>query len=116
METDMAISIVIAFSPRPREVVEIPFTVKRGCTIAQVLQSADFLAETMADGIEVAGFGVWGRKAGPSHILKDQDRLEIYRALTVDPKVARRERFAKQGAKKSAGLFATRRIGAKAGY
>jgi len=33
----------------------------------------------------------------------------------VDPKVARRERFARQGAK-TAGLFAKRRAGAKAGY
>ena len=40
---------------------------------------------------------------------------EFYRALVVDPKVARRERFQKQGAR-SAGLFARRRAGAKQGY
>jgi putative ubiquitin-RnfH superfamily antitoxin RatB of RatAB toxin-antitoxin module len=50
-------------------------------------------------------------------VLSNNDRMEIYRALTVDPKVARRERFARQGAKKkAAGLFARRRAGAKAGY
>jgi sulfur carrier protein len=47
--------------------------------------------------------------------LQDGDRLEIYRPLKVDPKVARRERFARQGAK-TTGLFAKRRPGAKAGY
>ena len=47
--------------------------------------------------------------------LHDGDRVEIYRRLTVDPKVARRERFTKQGAKK-AGLFTKRRAGAGAGY
>ncbi|MBW8723026.1 MAG: RnfH family protein, partial [Polaromonas sp.] len=43
------------------------------------------------------------------------DRLEIYRGLRVDPKVARRERFNRQGVKR-AGLFAKTRAGAKAGY
>ena len=47
--------------------------------------------------------------------LQLQDRVEVYRALKVDPKVARRERFAKQGAR-TTGLFASKRPGAKAGY
>jgi len=60
-------------------------------------------------------FGVWGRKAGPNQSLRDCDRIEIYRELKVDPKVARRERFVKQGAR-TTGLFAKKRLGAKAGY
>ncbi|MDH5708755.1 MAG: RnfH family protein, partial [Hylemonella sp.] len=48
-------------------------------------------------------------------VLRDLDRVELYRPLKVDPKVARRERFARQGAR-GAGLFASKRAGAKAGY
>jgi putative ubiquitin-RnfH superfamily antitoxin RatB of RatAB toxin-antitoxin module len=48
-------------------------------------------------------------------VLRDLDRIEIYRPLTVDPKVARRERFEKQGTSR-AGLFSKRRPGAKPGY
>jgi len=59
--------------------------------------------------------GVWGRKVGLSHVLRDNDRVEIYRQLTVDPKVARRERFAKQGAR-TTGLFKTKRKDSAAGY
>lgn len=116
MASDMAISIVIVFSPRPRQVVEIPMTIAPGFTAAQALMSAAYLGESATHGLEVTGLGVWGRKIVPSYLLQDQDRLEVYRSLTVDPKVARRERFVKQGAKKAAGLFAKRRIGAKAGY
>ena len=47
--------------------------------------------------------------------LRAGDRVEIYRDLLVDPKVARRERFRKQGAR-AAGLFAGKRPGAKQGY
>jgi len=47
--------------------------------------------------------------------MHEQDRLELYRPLLVDPKEARRARFEAQGAR-SVGLFARRRPGAKAGY
>lgn len=114
--TDMAISIVVVFSPGPRHVVEIPLIVEHGCTVGQALQSANFLAEPAFREFVASGFGIWGKKVATNYALQDQDRLELYRALTVDPKVARRERFAKQGAKKAAGLFAKRRTGAKAGY
>ena len=58
---------------------------------------------------------VWGKPVERMHVLKEGDRLEVLRSLRVDPKVARRERFQKQGAK-TAGLFAKRRAGAKPGY
>jgi sulfur carrier protein len=47
--------------------------------------------------------------------VREGDRVEVYRGLKVDPKVARRERFRSQGAR-AAGLFAKRRPGAKPGY
>ncbi len=61
------------------------------------------------------GWGIWGRKAAPETVLREGDRLEAYRPLLVDPKTARRQRFARQGAR-GAGLFAARRKGAKPGY
>lgn len=62
-----------------------------------------------------AACGVWGRTLAPDHGLQDGDRVELYQPLKVDPKVARRERFAQQGAGRS-GLFAKRRANSKAGY
>jgi uncharacterized protein len=56
---------------------------------------------------ELAGLpvGIWGRKARLDDVLSDHDRVEIYRPLRIDPKLARRERFRKQGVR-AAGLFA----------
>ena len=71
------------------------------------------LAEQLATGELTAG--IWGRAAMPSQVLENGDRVELYRALRVDPKVARRERFKGQGSR-GAGLFAKRRVGGKAGY
>ena len=79
---------------------------------------ADALAQCRASGALVAepvATGLWGRLVQPSTPLQEGDRLELYRALTVDPKLARRQRFARQGAR-TAGLFARRRPGGKQGY
>lgn len=46
----------------------------------------------------------WGQKIALSQVLKSGDRIELCRELRVDPMVARRERFEKQG-KRGAGLF-----------
>ena len=66
-------------------------------------------------GQEPADVGVWGRRCPLRQAVREGDRVEVYRPLVVDPKVARRERFRKQGAR-AAGLFAQRRPGAKPGY
>ena len=89
--------------------------VETGSRIEQILPEVatrlGFTTEQLGD----LGTGIWGKRVPVSHLLLDGNRLELYRPLTVDPKVARRERFVRQGAK-SAGLFAKRRAGAKAGY
>jgi uncharacterized protein len=40
--------------------------------------------------------GVWNRSATAESLLRDGDRVEIYRPLRVDPKEARRQRHARQ--------------------
>lgn len=107
------IEVVVAYATAPRRVREITLRLTPGSTVAQAL-AASGLA-TLHPELAQAPVGVWGRKAAPEQSLRDQDRVEVYRALRVDPKVARRERFARQGAR-TAGLFAQRRAGAKAGY
>lgn len=109
------IDIVLVFAPAAREVHELRFVVPEGTTLREALRLAGWL-ERFPD-IEQApmAVGIWGRKASATTLLKQGDRVEIYRELRVDPKVARRERFVGQGSR-GAGLFAQRRPGSKAGY
>lgn len=116
MAIEARIAVTVVYSAKPRTVAERLLLLPQGCTVAQALQASGWLDGADRDGLAATGQGVWGRKVPLTHVLKDQDRLEIYRPLTVDPKVARRERFVGQGAKRAAGLFAQRRTGAKAGY
>lgn len=116
MGIEVGIAVTVVYSAQARDVVEVTLRLEEGTTVEQALNASGLVLQTSEDGVPLGGQGVWGKKVGLMHVLRDQDRLEVYRPLTVDPKVARRERFAGQGAKKAAGLFAKRRVGAKAGY
>jgi len=72
-----------------------------------LLEQVDWVAlcgSAPAKSFEVS---IWGRHAEDTSVLKDGDRVELTRPLRVDPKVARRERFQRQGVR-TAGLFARR--------
>lgn len=114
-EARLRLKISLLYSPAPRQVREWNLELAAGTTVAQALaacQVSEAFPELQAAGLRV---GIWGRKTSLGQVLHDGDRLEIYRSLRVDPKVARRERFNGQGVKR-AGLFAKNRVGAKAGY
>ncbi|MFM2084133.1 MAG: hypothetical protein RLY95_951 [Pseudomonadota bacterium] len=109
---NLMVSVTLAYSPAPREVVEKTLILPANSKVQDALNLAN-LAEIAAD--ESYTLGIWGKKTTLNHVLQDLDRLELYRPLKVDPKVARRERFQKQGAR-TTGLFAKTRMGGKAGY
>lgn len=41
---------------------------------------------------ETAAYGVFGKQVRSDHVLRDGDRVEIYRPLKADPREARRAR------------------------
>src|SRR5574337_160675 len=102
--------ITVAASLQPLEVREWQLQLPVGATVADALQGCSLDVQR---GDLVCG--IWGRAAEPHERLRDGDRVECCRPLTVDPKLARRQRFASQGAR-AAGLFAQRRAGSKPGY
>lgn len=112
----MAIRVTLTVSPGPRLVHEEALTLPDDCTALQALRSSALLVRLGISALPGQTLlGVWGHKVEGGHVLRDGDRLELYRPLKVDPKLARRARFEAQGAR-AAGLFARRRAGAKAGY
>lgn len=107
--------IVLVFAPAAREVHEMHLVVPEGTKLKEALRLAGWLERFPAIEQAPMSVGIWGRKASANTQLSPGDRVEIYRELRVDPKVARRERFVGQGSR-GAGLFAQRRPGSKAGY
>jgi len=112
------VEVAVMYSPAPRVVHERVMQMTIGVTVKHAIEQSGLLTEcSEIDLSQAEAFTVciWGKKTTPHHVLRDLDRIEICRALTVDPKVARRERFQKQGSNR-AGLFSKRRAGAKPGY
>lgn len=107
--------IVLVFAPTAREVHELRLSVPEGTTLKEALHIAGWLERFPVIEQAPMATGIWGRKSSPNTPLRPGDRVEVYRELRVDPKVARRERFVGQGSR-GAGLFAQRRPGSKAGY
>ncbi len=99
--------VSVAYSPGPRQVREVPLWLCVDSTVLQAVQASGLLEEFGAIDPQSMVLGVWGRKASLNQPLCANDRVEIYRSLAVDPKLARRLRFEKQGAG-VAGLFAKR--------
>lgn len=114
-DKDQSLSITVVWSSAARQTTQVQLQVPDTCTAAQAVRLSGLLNGLPDTDIDALSLAVWGRKASADQLLRDGDRLELLRPLKVDPKVARRERFSKQGAK-SAGLFAQRRAGSKAGY
>lgn len=108
-------NITLIYASAARVVQEAALQMPAQATVQQALEQAGWLLRFPEIQAQTLALGVWGRKARAHTLLREGDRVEVYRALRVDPKVARRERFAGQGARAS-GLFAQRRPGSKAGY
>ncbi len=115
MAAEAEIDVWVAYAPGPQQVHEIALRLPAGSTVAQALQRSGLAQRHPQLDLVHAAVGIWGRKATRGQVLRAQDRVEVYRPLRVDPKVARRERFKRQGQGRS-GLFAQRRAGAKSGY
>ena len=115
MANEPVMQVCVVFSPQPRTVNECRLTLPEGSRVREAIAQSHLLEGLDAAAVAALECGVWGRKVALGHVLREGDRVEIYRPLRVDPKEARRQRFAGQGSK-VAGLFVKKRRGAKSGY
>ena len=113
------LTITVCYAPAPRQLHTYTLQLPAGARVADALalcaadaRFAEAVTLLMAGKLHCA---LRGTKTTATQILHQDDRIELCRGLRVDPKVARRERFAQQGAR-TTGLFAKRRPGAGAGY
>ena len=109
------LTITLVYSPGPRQAREWTVELGPGVTVEQALMASGLFEEFPELDKKRLRAGIWGHGTRLDQPLENNDRVEIYRPLRVDPKTARRERFDRQGVK-SAGLFTKKRPGAKAGY
>lgn len=90
-----SLHVEVAFSPAARQVLSMHLTLPAGSTVADALLASGWGMEYGLS-VETMSCGVWGKVQAMDKPLRDGDRVEIYRPLTVDPKEARRLRYKKQ--------------------
>ena len=84
--------VEVAYSATARQVELVALDMPEASTVSDALHASGLLQR---HGLALAAVqcGVWGRRCPLSHVVRDGDRVEMYRALTVDPKEARRLRY-----------------------
>lgn len=85
----MRVEVVYALPDR-QPLVEVELD--GGATVADAVRASGLAERFPEIDPEQGPFGVFSQRCAPERLLRAGDRVEIYRALQVDPKTARRLR------------------------
>lgn len=107
MAGQIRVEVVYAL-PQRHELVEV--TLAEGATVRDALEASGLLQKY--PDIELDGrnkLGIFSKPARIDTLLRDRDRVEIYRPLIADPKAVRRQRADEGKAMKKGGASAGER-------
>ena len=103
------LTISVAYSPRAGEVDLCELRLPAGSCVADALRESGLAQRYPGLNLAESALGVWGTFVSADQILRDLDRVEVYRPLLVDPKEARRRRQLQQREQAAAARKARRR-------
>lgn len=72
-----------------------------GATLQAAIESSGVLREAPEINLADCKVGIFGKQKALDTVLKEHDRVEIYRPLIADPKESRRRRAEKKEEKKA---------------
>lgn len=97
-----SIHIEVVYALAERQDV-IPLTVADGTTLRQAIEASGLPAKYPEIDLAKGKFGIYSKLAKPDTVLRDRDRVEIYRPLIADPKEVRKQRAAEGKVMKKGG-------------
>lgn len=80
-----------------------PMQVEAGTTIGAAIERSGVLEAFPDINLTTQPVGIYAKKKTLDTVLRERDRIEIYRPLVADPKESRRKRAAKKESAASAG-------------
>lgn len=100
MASDMAqladaLQVYVVYATPQDEFIH-PMRVAPGATIGQAIEGSGVLARFPEINLVTQPVGIYGKKKTLDTVLRDRDRIELYRPLVADPKDSRRKRAAKK--------------------
>ena len=80
----------------PEKQVLLSLSVPAGTTVAEGIEQSAIQDEFPELAMDLKAVGIFSRKVPLDHVLREADRVEIYRPLIADPKEVRRQRALKE--------------------
>lgn len=84
------VNVELIYIAKEQRTIHLTLELKQGTTVADALQISG-IYDTCPETQEMP-VGIYARQVSLDTVLKDGDRIEIYRSLLVDPKENRRQR------------------------
>ncbi len=100
MSTSIPVEIAYAL---PSQQMILKLRVENGTTAEQAIRASGILEKFPEIDMAQNRIGIFGKLAKPDNVLRENDRVEIYRPLIADPKGVRRQRAAEGKAMKKGG-------------
>ena len=91
MVAEPSVRVEVAYAPCGEQVV-IPLVVPTGTTAVEAIALSGITQRYPELDATSTPIGIYGKIVSPETILRERDRIEIYRPLVADPKQARRRR------------------------
>ncbi|NMW23089.1 RnfH family protein [Rhodanobacter soli] len=88
-ERTIRVEVVCAGAEQP---IQRRVELADGCTVMQAIDASGIATMLPAGTIDPARLGIFARKVAPDRLVREGDRIEIYRPLLLDPMEARRRR------------------------
>ncbi len=80
----------------PNKQILLALDVELGTTLLEAIALSGIREQVPDLDVDAAHLGVFSRKKSPEYVLREGDRVEIYRPLVADPKEIRRKRAAEK--------------------
>ena len=100
MPNEILIEVAYAL---PKKQLIIPIKVKLGTTAQEAIQLSGIIKKFPEIDLSVNQIGIFGKLTQLDHVMRERDRIEIYRPLIADPKEIRRQRAAEGKVMKKGG-------------
>ena len=88
--------VTVVFAARPGREICVVVRLSAGSTEADAIKASGLPLHHPDFDFNTAQTGIWGRPVARDRVISAHDRIEIYRQLTVDPKLARARRADKK--------------------
>lgn len=90
---DQMLNVEVCYA-LPEKQLLIKVRLPQGSTLQQALEASGILLKHPEIDLKKSKFGIFAKLSKMDTVLRDRDRVEIYRPLIADPKEVRKQRAA----------------------